>query len=108
MAAALPYFERFMDALPTVADLAACPPDKLAKLWEGLGYYSRARNLQKAAQKVMAEYGGQLPGDPKELEKLPGIGPYTAGAIASISFGKPVPAVDGNVLRVASLSLIHI
>ena len=102
VAAALPYFERFRDALPTVADLAACPPDKLAKLWEGLGYYSRARNLQKAAQKVMAEYGGQLPGDPKELEKLPGIGPYTAGAIASISFGKPVPAVDGNVLRVAS------
>ena len=102
VAAALPYFERFMEALPTVADLAACPPERLTKLWEGLGYYSRARNLQKAAQLVMERYGGALPADPVELEKLPGIGPYTAGAIASISFGRAVPAVDGNVLRVAS------
>ena len=102
VAAALPYFERFMQALPTVKDLAECPQKTLDKLWEGLGYYSRARNLQKAAQKVMAEYGGVLPSQVKELVKLPGIGPYTAGAIASISFGEPVPAVDGNVLRVAS------
>ena len=91
-----------MQALPTVKDLAECPQKTLDKLWEGLGYYSRARNLQKAAQKVMAEYGGVLPSQVKELVKLPGIGPYTAGAIASISFGEPVPAVDGNVLRVAS------
>ena len=98
--AALPYFERFMQALPTVADLAACDPEKLHKLWEGLGYYSRVRNLQKAAQIVMEQYGGELPADYEALQKLPGIGAYTAGAIASVSFGLPVPAVDGNVLRV--------
>lgn len=106
VAAALPYFERFMEELPTVADLAACPPERLTKLWEGLGYYSRARNLQKAAQILVEQYGGQLPDDPALLQKLPGIGPYTAGAIASISFGKRVPAVDGNVLRVASRLLL--
>lgn len=100
VSAAVPYFERFMAALPTVADLASCPQEKLHKLWEGLGYYSRVRNLQKAACIVMEEYGGQLPADYDALLKLPGIGAYTAGAIASISFGLPVPAVDGNVLRV--------
>lgn len=100
VSAALPYFERFMQALPTVADLAACEPEKLHKLWEGLGYYSRVRNLQKAAQIVMEQYGGHLPADYEALQKLPGIGAYTAGAIASICFGLPVPAVDGNVLRV--------
>lgn len=100
VSAALPYFERFMQALPTVADLAACEPEKLHKLWEGLGYYSRVRNLQKAAQIVTEQYGGRLPADYKALQKLPGIGAYTAGAIASICFGLPVPAVDGNVLRV--------
>lgn len=100
VSAALPYFERFMQALPTIADLAACEPERLNKLWEGLGYYSRARNLQKAAQIVMEQYGGQLPADYAALQKLPGVGAYTAGAIASICFGQPVPAVDGNVLRV--------
>lgn len=102
VSAALPYFERFMAELPTVADLAACDPERLHKLWEGLGYYSRVRNLQKAAQIVMEQHGGALPADYDALLKLPGVGAYTAGAIASISFGLPVPAVDGNVLRVAA------
>ena len=102
VSAALPYFERFMAELPTVADLAACDPERLHKLWEGLGYYSRVRNLQKAAQIVMEQHGGALPADYDALLKLPGVGAYTAGAIASISFGLPVPAVDGNVLRVFS------
>ena len=102
VAAALPYYERFMAELPTPADLAACPPDRLDKLWEGLGYYSRVRNLQKAARIVCDQYGGQLPADYEALRALPGVGDYTAGAIASISFGLPVPAVDGNVLRVFS------
>lgn len=97
-----PYFERFMGALPTIADLAEVPDDRLMKLWEGLGYYSRARNLKKAAGVIMAEYGGELPADEKKLLKLPGIGSYTAGAIASIAFGIAAPAVDGNVLRVIS------
>ena len=100
MTAALPYYERFMAALPTVADLAACGEEQLFKLWEGLGYYSRARNLQKAARIVCERYGGQLPADPAALRALPGVGDYTAGAVASICFGLPVPAVDGNVLRV--------
>ena len=100
VSAALPYFERFMAELPTVADLAACDPERLHKLWEGLGYYSRVRNLQKAAQIVMEQHGGALPADYDALLKLPGVGAYTAGAIASISFGLPVPAVGGNVLRV--------
>lgn len=98
--AVIPYYLRFIQELPTVAHLAGVPEDRLFKLWEGLGYYSRARNLKKAAGILMTEYGGVLPSDPEELEKLPGIGPYTAGAIASIAYGKPVPAVDGNVLRV--------
>lgn len=95
------YFERFITALPTIKDLAQCPEEELLKLWEGLGYYNRVRNLQKAAQMVVSEYGGELPADYDSLLKLPGIGSYTAGAIASIAFGIPVPAVDGNVLRVA-------
>lgn len=94
------YYLRFVRALPTAADLAACPEDRLMKLWEGLGYYSRVRNLQKAARIVVERYGGQLPADYAALRALPGIGDYTAGAIASIAFGLPVPAVDGNVLRV--------
>lgn len=98
--AALPYFERFTQALPTISDLAAAPEDVLLKLWEGLGYYSRVRNLQKAAQIVMAEFGGELPDTYEQLLTLPGIGEYTAGAIASIAFGKRAAAVDGNVLRV--------
>ena len=94
------YFLRFKQALPDIAALAACPDDRLMKLWEGLGYYSRVRNLRKCAQLLEAEYGGRLPADPEKLLKLPGIGSYTAGAIASIAFSLPVPAVDGNVLRV--------
>lgn len=97
-----PYFERFLSALPDVNALAAAREDTLLKLWEGLGYYSRVRNLQKAAKAIVKEYAGRLPRDPALLQKLPGIGPYTAGAIASISYGEPVPAVDGNVLRVTS------
>ena len=100
VSAALPYYERFLAALPDVPALAGCEEEKLHKLWEGLGYYSRVRNLQKAAKIVCAQYGGQLPADYNALLALPGIGEYTAGAIASISFGLPVPAVDGNVLRV--------
>lgn len=102
VAAVLPYYERFMKQLPTVAALAACGEEHLHKLWEGLGYYSRARNLQKAARLVMEQHGGELPGSFEALRALPGIGDYTAGAIASICFGLPVVAVDGNVLRVFS------
>lgn len=97
-----PYFDRFLAALPDVQSLADAPEDALLKLWEGLGYYNRARNLQKAAQRVVAEFGGALPADYDALLTLPGIGPYTAGAIASIAYGIAMPAVDGNVLRVVS------
>ncbi len=96
------YYARFMQALPTVEDLAACEEEKLLKLWEGLGYYSRVRNLQKAAKIIVAEYGGEFPSDLESLKTLPGIGNYTSGAIASIAFGKPTAAVDGNVFRVAA------
>lgn len=102
VSAALPYYERFVAALPDIGALAECEQERLYKLWEGLGYYSRARNLQKAAQLVAERYGGELPADYNALRSLPGIGEYTAGAIASICFGLPVPAVDGNVLRVFS------
>lgn len=95
-----PYFERFMKELPDVADLATCPQDKLLKLWEGLGYYNRVRNMQEAAQTVVEQYGGVLPSDPDKLLELKGIGSYTAGAIASIAYQVPIAAVDGNVLRV--------
>lgn len=98
--AVLPYYRRFVDVLPTIADLAQAPSDVVLKLWEGLGYYSRVRNMQKAAQQVMENHGGELPADYSLLCSLPGIGEYTAGAIASIAFGLPVPAVDGNVMRV--------
>ncbi|MBE5960699.1 MAG: A/G-specific adenine glycosylase [Lachnospiraceae bacterium] len=94
------YFDRFITALPTIKDLAEVDDEKLMKLWEGLGYYNRARNLKKAAQVVVEEYGGELPADFDKLLALPGIGSYTAGAIGSIAFGLPVPAVDGNFLRV--------
>ena len=102
VSAALPYYERFLAALPDIPALAACEEEKLNKLWEGLGYYSRVRNLQKAARIVCERYGGELPADYDAIRALPGIGDYTAGAICSISFGIPVPAVDGNVLRVFS------
>lgn len=97
-----PFFQRFMEALPDIASLADCEEDRLLKLWEGLGYYNRVRNMQTAARTVMEEYGGNLPADYEALLKLKGIGSYTAGAIASLAFGIPVPAVDGNVLRVIS------
>lgn len=98
--AVIPYYYRFLERIPSVSELAVCPEEVLLKLWEGLGYYSRARNLKKAAEKICAYYGGEVPRTATELEKLPGIGAYTAGAIASIAFGEPAPAVDGNVLRV--------
>lgn len=103
--AVIPYYERFLDALPTIAALADVDDDRLMKLWQGLGYYSRARNLKKAAVIIMQDYAGQIPQDFNALLKLPGIGRYTASAIGSIAFGQPWPAVDGNVLRVLSRTL---
>ncbi len=102
VAAVLPYYERFVAAFPTVAVLAAAPPDAVMKLWEGLGYYSRARNLHKAAKIVAGRHGGRLPSTAPELAALPGIGPSTAGAIASIAFGRDEPVLDGNVRRVVA------
>lgn len=98
----LPYYERFMQALPTVQDLARAPEAQVLKLWEGLGYYSRARNLQKAARFVVDDLHGHWPESADDLQVLPGVGPYTSAAIASISFGEVVPAVDGNAYRVFS------
>lgn len=95
-----PYFECFMRELPRIQDLAECEEERLLKLWEGLGYYNRVRNMQEAAKTVMEEFAGELPSDYGELLKLKGIGSYTAGAVASIAYHQPVPAVDGNVLRV--------
>ncbi len=100
--AVIPYFHRFLAALPTIADLAAAEEDLLHKLWQGLGYYNRVKNMHRCAQVLVRDYGGELPGDFETLKTLPGIGEYTAGAIASIAFGQRVPAVDGNVLRVLS------
>ena len=97
-----PYYARFLEVCPDVGALAELHEDQLMKLWEGLGYYSRARNLQRAAKTVMAEYGGKMPHTYDELRRLSGIGDYTAGAVASIAFGERVPAIDGNVLRVLS------
>lgn len=94
------YYERFLSELPTIQTLAEVEEEKLMKLWEGLGYYNRARNLKKAATLILKEYKGVMPGDYEKLLLLPGIGSYTAGAIASIAFAIPRPAVDGNVLRV--------
>ena len=102
VAAVLPYFRRFMERYPTVEALAAGEEQELLKLWEGLGYYSRARNLQKTARIVAETYGGAFPADYKALTALPGIGDYTAGAILSMAFGVAVPAVDGNALRIIS------
>ncbi len=96
----IPYFRRFCRAFPTIESLASAPLDAVLKLWEGLGYYSRARNLHAAARIVLNEYGGSLPSAVQELRALPGIGPYTAGAIASIAFGQAAPVLDGNVIRV--------
>ncbi|MCQ2443329.1 MAG: A/G-specific adenine glycosylase [Oscillospiraceae bacterium] len=100
VAAVLGYYARFMEALPDIAALAEVEEDTLLKLWQGLGYYNRARNLQKAAQVIMSDHNGIFPGTFEEIIALPGIGDYTAGAISSIAFGLAEPAVDGNVLRV--------
>ena len=97
-----PYFERFIRELPDIPALAVCPEEKLLKLWEGLGYYSRVRNMQLAAREMVEKYNGRLPEDFSLLISLKGIGSYTAGAIASIAYGIPVPAVDGNVFRVVT------
>lgn len=97
-----PYYERFLSALPTVSTLAAASEETLLKLWEGLGYYNRVRNLQRAARVMTERYGGQVPASFEALLDLPGFGEYTAGAVGSIAFGLRVPAVDGNVLRVVS------
>ena len=102
MSAVLPYYARFMEEYPTPVALAASDPDRLHRIWEGLGYYSRADNLRRAAIVITEQYGGDLPRTYEELLALPGIGEYTAGAIASISMNIPAPAVDGNVLRVFS------
>lgn len=102
VAAVLGYFTRFMQALPTVEDLAAVSEDELLKLWQGLGYYSRARNLQKAAKQIVTDFGGEFPREYADLRSLSGVGDYTAAAIASIAFGLPYPAVDGNLLRVVA------
>src|SRR5574342_210131 len=102
VAAVVPYYLRFVAAFPTVAALAAAPPDAVMRMWEGLGYYSRARNLHKAAKLVAGRHGGTLPSTVAELAALPGIGRSTAGAIASIAFGRDEPVLDGNVRRVVA------
>lgn len=96
------YFYRFMEWFPTIEELANAPEEKLLKAWEGLGYYSRARNIQAAAKQIMSEFGGEMPQTVAEISSLKGIGPYTTGAIASIAFDLPEPAIDGNVMRVVS------
>lgn len=96
------YYYRFMEEFPTIQDLANADEQKLLKIWEGLGYYSRARNLKVAAQQIMDEFGGVFPSTPEEISTLKGIGPYTTGAISSIAFGLPEPAIDGNIMRVVS------
>jgi A/G-specific adenine glycosylase len=98
----IPYFHRFVDRFPSLEDLAAAPEEDVLKHWEGLGYYSRARNLQSAVREVVETYGGQVPQQKKEISSLKGVGPYTAGAILSIAYNQPEPAVDGNVMRVLS------
>ena len=96
----IPYYERFLKRFPSVDSLARADLQSVLKLWEGLGYYSRARNLHRAAGVVMSDYHGELPRDYETLQTLPGLGPYTAAAVASFAFGEKVPVVDGNVLRV--------
>ena len=98
----IPYFKEWMDRFPDLHSLAEADQDEVLSVWEGMGYYSRARNLHRAAKQVIDEWQGKLPSDPGELQELPGIGPYTAGALASMAFGVDVPAVDGNVRRVIS------
>lgn len=101
----IPYYHKFLERFPTVASLAAAEEDDVLNLWKGLGYYSRGRNLHKAAKKIIADHGGIFPQTFEQVRRLPGVGEYTAGAIMSIAFNQPYPAVDGNVLRV--ISRIH-
>src|SRR5207249_2981847 len=96
----LGYWDRWMRELPTLSTLASAAPDKIHKLWEGLGYYHRARNMQRAAQSIVKELGGEFPSEFAELLALPGIGRYTAGALCSIAFNQPTAALDGNGIRV--------
>lgn len=98
----IPYYERFLKSFPTIKSLAKATEDEVLLHWEGLGYYSRARNLKKAAEQVMLHFDGVFPTEPKDIIKLKGIGPYTSGAISSIAFGHPTPAIDGNHMRVLS------
>ena len=102
----IPYFTRFLEKFPTIEALAKADEDQVLKAWEGLGYYSRVRNLQSAVKEVHENYEGKVPDEPKEISSLKGVGPYTAGAILSIAYGKPEPAVDGNVMRVLSRILL--
>ena len=104
---ARPYYDRFMERFPTVKHLGTAPLEDVLKAWEGMGYYARARNLHRAARRVVDEHGGQIPEDPARISDLPGIGPYTAAAILSIAFGRDCPVVDGNVVRVLS-RLFHL
>src|SRR5699024_2056472 len=101
-----PYFQRFIEKFPTPEVLAEAEEQDVLKAWEGLGYYSRARNLQTAVREVVSSYGGSVPDNEKDLGDLKGIGPYTKGAILSIAFNQPVPAIDGNVMRVFSRLLL--
>jgi A/G-specific adenine glycosylase len=100
VATVIPYYFRFLERFPTVEHLARAEEQEVLKFWEGLGYYSRGRNLHQAAKKVMTEYNGKIPGEPEEFRKLPGVGPYIMAAVLSIAFNIPLPAVDGNVMRV--------
>ena len=100
VATVIPYYHRFLSRFPTLRDLAEADEQDVLRLWQGLGYYSRARHLRAAARKVLDDYGGQIPADPEELLSLPGVGRYTAGAVASIAFDRRAPLVDGNVARV--------
>lgn len=102
VASGTPYYERFLERFPDVASLAAASEEDVLRAWEGLGFYRRARNLHAAAKAVVQDHGGRIPPDAATLALLPGIGPYTAGAVASIAFGEAVPAVDGNAIRVLS------
>lgn len=102
----IPYYDRFLEKFPTIETFAAADDESVLKIWEGLGYYSRVRNLHSAVKEVVANYGGSVPDTPEEISKLKGVGPYTAGAVLSIAYGKPEPAVDGNVMRVLSRILL--
>lgn len=102
----IPYYERFLEKFPTIQAFAAANEEEILKIWEGLGYYSRVRNLHSAVKEVVEQYGGMVPTTPDQIAKLKGVGPYTAGAILSIAYGLPEPAVDGNVMRVLSRILL--